>query len=69
MVLRAPWKKITVTPVDISVKTRHSEELVARIAESRNGVAQYIKEFNAGSRVPAPRSRQTGCRGSSCGTR
>ena len=54
MVLRAPWKKITITPVDISIKTRHSAELVARIAESPNGVAQYIKEFNAGSRVPAP---------------
>jgi len=48
-VLRAPWKKITITPVDISVKTRHSEELVARIAESPNPVAQYIKAFHAES--------------------
>jgi inosine-uridine nucleoside N-ribohydrolase len=46
MVLRAPWKKVTITPVDISVKTRHSDELVARIAESPHGVAQYIKEFH-----------------------
>ena len=46
MVLRAPWKKITITPVDISVKTRHSEELVARIGESEKPVAQYIKRFH-----------------------
>jgi inosine-uridine nucleoside N-ribohydrolase len=45
-VMRAPWKKVTVTPVDISVKTRHSEELVDRIAQSPNGVAQYIKDFH-----------------------
>ena len=47
MVLRAPWKKVTITPVDISVKTRHSDELVARIGQSPNGVAQYITEFQA----------------------
>ncbi len=46
MVLRAPWKKVTITPVDISVKTRHSEELVARIAESPHPIAQYIREFH-----------------------
>jgi len=45
-VLRAPWKKVTITPVDISVKSRHSEELVARIGESPNPIAQYIKEFH-----------------------
>jgi inosine-uridine nucleoside N-ribohydrolase len=47
MVLRAPWRKLTITPVDISVKTRHSDELVARIGQSPNSVAQYIKEFHA----------------------
>lgn len=45
-VLRAPWKKVTITPVDISVKTRHSEELVAKIGRSPNPLAQYIKEFH-----------------------
>ncbi|MDH3402100.1 MAG: nucleoside hydrolase [Acidobacteriota bacterium] len=45
-VLRAPWKKVTITPVDISVKTRHGPELVARIGSSPNPVAQYIKEFH-----------------------
>jgi len=46
MVLRAPWKRVTITPVDISAKTRHSEALVERIAQSPNPVAQYIKRFN-----------------------
>ena len=46
IVLRAPWKKLTVTPVDISVKTRHSEELVARIAEADTPVADYIETFH-----------------------
>ena len=45
-VLRAPWKRLTVAPVDIAVKTRHSEELVARIAASPNPVAQYIAKFH-----------------------
>lgn len=48
-VLRAPWKKVTITPVDISVKTRHSDELVARIGKSPNPLAQYIKDFHATS--------------------
>jgi inosine-uridine nucleoside N-ribohydrolase len=45
-VLRAPWKKITITPIDISVKTRHSEELVERIGQSPKPVARYIKRFH-----------------------
>ena len=56
--LRAPWKKVTITPVDISVKTRHSEELVERIAESPTAVAQYIKEFHRTS--PARRRSRLG---------
>ena len=46
MTLRAPWKKVTLTPVDISVKTRHSEELVARIARAGTPVANYIERFH-----------------------
>ena len=52
-VLRAPWKKVTITPVDISVKSRHSEELVARIGESPNPIAQYIQEFHRTSPADA----------------
>ncbi len=50
IVLRAPWKQLTITPVDISVKTHHSEELVARIAEAGTPVTGYIDEFH----VPQP---------------
>lgn len=50
IVLRAPWKRLAITPVDISVKTHHSEELVARIAEAGTPVADYIGRFH----VPQP---------------
>jgi purine nucleosidase len=46
MVLRAPWKKVVITPVDISVKTRHDEALVARIARAGTPVARYIEKFH-----------------------
>lgn len=50
MVLRAPWNQLNITPVDISVKTHHSEELVARIAEAGTALADYIEQFH----VPQP---------------
>src|SRR6202051_122217 len=34
IVLRAPWKKMTVTPIDISVKTRYSNERKAAIVRA-----------------------------------
>jgi inosine-uridine nucleoside N-ribohydrolase len=43
--MRAPWKKITITPVDISVKTRFSDDLRAQVAKSNSPVAQYIAKF------------------------
>ena len=43
--MSAPWKKITITPVDISVKTRLSEELKAQVARSTAPVAAYHTEF------------------------
>ena len=42
IVMSAPWKKITITPVDISVKTRLSEEIKAEVARSDAPVAQYL---------------------------
>lgn len=42
MVMSAPWEKITITPVDISVKTRLSEEIKAEVAKSDSPVAQYL---------------------------
>lgn len=47
IVLRAPWRRLTVTPVDISVKTRHSDEIVSRIARADTPLARYIERFHA----------------------
>jgi purine nucleosidase len=43
--LRAPWKKIICTPVDISVKTRMTKELIDRIKASHTPSAQYIAKY------------------------
>lgn len=45
IVLTAPWKKIVCTPVDISVKTRLTPEMVDRIKTSDSPAAQYIGKF------------------------
>jgi inosine-uridine nucleoside N-ribohydrolase len=47
MVLRAPWKRITVTPADVSTKTRHGDEIVSRIARAGTPLARYIEKFHA----------------------
>jgi purine nucleosidase len=44
-VLQAPWKKIVCTPVDISVKTKITEEMVAEIKKSNSAAAQYVAKF------------------------
>jgi inosine-uridine nucleoside N-ribohydrolase len=46
IVLRAPWKKIICTPVDISVKTRMSNELIDEIRKSNTPSAQYIGKYS-----------------------
>jgi purine nucleosidase len=43
--MSAPWKKITITPVDISVKTSLSDEIKGRIAQSKSRAAQYVTKF------------------------
>jgi inosine-uridine nucleoside N-ribohydrolase len=47
IVLRAAWKRLSVTPADVSTKTRHSDEIVARIARSPTPLARYIDQFHA----------------------
>jgi len=42
IVLRAPWKKIVCTTVDISVKTRMTSELIDRIKAGNSPAARYI---------------------------
>lgn len=44
--LRAPWKKITVTTVDISVKTHMTKEVIARIAKAGTPSAEYIGKYS-----------------------
>ena len=44
--LTAPgWHKITVTTVDISVKTHMTKPMIAEIAQSPNAAAQYIAKY------------------------
>jgi purine nucleosidase len=45
MVMRAPWAKITVTTVDISVKTRMTRAMIDEIAKAGTPSAKYIGEW------------------------
>jgi purine nucleosidase len=45
IVLRAPWRKMVCTTVDISVKTRMTNELIDRIKVSSSPAAQYIAKY------------------------
>ena len=44
--MSAPWKKIVITPVDISVKTSLSDDLKKRLAASKSPAAQFITKFH-----------------------
>jgi purine nucleosidase len=44
-VLRAPWKKITATTVDISVKTKLTPAMIKGIAAAGTPLAQYVARF------------------------
>jgi inosine-uridine nucleoside N-ribohydrolase len=46
IVLRASWKKIVCTPVDISVKTRMTNELIDKMKASNSPAAQYIAKYS-----------------------
>jgi len=46
IVLRAPWKKIVCTTVDISVKTNSTPELIDRIKKSDTPAAKYISTYS-----------------------
>jgi len=45
IVLRAPWKKIVCTPVDISLKTRMSMDLINRVKAGTTPAARYIGTY------------------------
>jgi purine nucleosidase len=46
IVMSAPWKSITITPVDISVKTKLSKELQAKIGGVRNPLTDYLEKYS-----------------------
>lgn len=43
--MSAPWKKITITPVDISVKTSLSDDVKRRLQGSSSKAAQFITTY------------------------
>jgi inosine-uridine nucleoside N-ribohydrolase len=45
MVLRAPWPRIDLTTVDISVKTQFTEAMLGEIARSPTAAAQYVAKY------------------------
>jgi inosine-uridine nucleoside N-ribohydrolase len=44
-VLTAPWKKIVCTTVDISVKTRLTQDLIDRVKAGSSRAAQYVAKY------------------------
>src|SRR6202140_1381545 len=46
IVLRAPWKKMTITPIDISVKTRYTLEMKSTIAKAGTPVTDYLDKYS-----------------------
>ena len=46
IVMRSPWKKITITPVDVSIKTKLGPEIMAVIAKANTPVAQYLTKYS-----------------------
>lgn len=46
IVLRAPWKKMTITPIDISVKTRYTPEMKAAIAKAGTPITDYLDKYS-----------------------
>jgi purine nucleosidase len=49
MVMRSPWKKITITPIDISVKTVVNPAVRAAIAKADTPVARYLTLYSVES--------------------
>lgn len=45
IVLSAPWKKLTITPIDVSVKTRMSEQIQAEINKADTPLTRYLNQY------------------------
>ena len=48
VVFRAPWPKITVTTIDISIKTDLTKAILDELAKSQSSVAQYVAKYSHG---------------------
>jgi purine nucleosidase len=46
VVLRGAWKKLTITPIDISVKTRLTPDIQAAIAKVDTPVTEYLRKYS-----------------------
>jgi purine nucleosidase len=46
IVLRAPWKKIVCTTVDVSVKTNMTKDLINRVKAGDSSAARYIGKYS-----------------------
>jgi len=46
IVLRAPWPRIDITTVDISIKARFTQAMIDVISKSSNPAAQYIAKYS-----------------------
>jgi purine nucleosidase len=49
IVMRAPWKSITITPIDVSVKTTVNPAVRAEIAKADTPVAGYLTQYSVES--------------------
>lgn len=49
IVMHAPWKKITITPIDVSVKTYLSAQINATISKAHTPVAEYLSKYSVPS--------------------
>jgi purine nucleosidase len=43
--MRASWRKITVTTVDISIKTKFTHAMIDQVAKSKSPAAQYVAKW------------------------
>jgi inosine-uridine nucleoside N-ribohydrolase len=46
IVMSAPWRKITITPNDVSVKTRLTKELQARVSAGNTPLTRYLDAYS-----------------------
>jgi len=46
IVLRAPWNRVAVTPIDISVKTRLGPSIRNQIAQAGTAITEYLSKYS-----------------------